>query len=245
VSDEPVSQVTWSAAEYDALPLPHEEWGRLLVDALPLAGTETVVDIGAGTGRDAARALTRLPNGRVICLDGSAEMRARCATRFTDEPRVLIDEVDLRGRWPLPDESADVVMSVATLHWLSDHRPVLSEAARVLKRGGLISVDCGGAGNIEAILDAVTDIGADANLPTWYYAGAEDTEDLLREMGLEPLSVRLRAAPASFADRRTFEAYLQTLILHRCSGDDVRRVADRIPRYVVDYVRLEFTARKP
>lgn len=245
MTDEPVSQVTWAAEAYDALPLPHEEWGRNLVDGLTLNGTETVVDIGAGTGRDAARALTRVPEGRVICLDGSAEMRARCAERFAGDHRVSVEAVDLRGPWPLPDSSADVIMSVATLHWLADHTTVLTEAARVLRPGGIISVDCGGAGNIDRILAAVTVEGVDAHLPTWYYAGAGDTERLLRTVGLDPLLVRLRPAPAHFDDRRTFEAYLQTLILHRCSPDEVARVADHIPEYVVDYVRLEFTARKP
>jgi len=245
MTDEPVSQVTWAAEAYDALPLPHEEWGRNLVDNLTLNGTETVVDIGAGTGRDAARALMRVPEGRVICLDGSAEMRARCAERFAGDDRVVIDAVDLRSTWPLADGSADVIMSVATLHWLSDHTMVLTEAARVLRPGGIISVDCGGAGNIDRVLAAVSAEGVDAQLPVWHYADPAATEGLLRTVGLDPVSVRLRPAPAAFTDRQIFEAYLQTLILHRCSPAEVARIAARIPDHVVDYVRLEFIARKP
>lgn len=45
----------WDAAGYDALPLPHERWGRRLLDTLPLTGDETVLDVGAGTGRPAGR----------------------------------------------------------------------------------------------------------------------------------------------------------------------------------------------
>jgi hypothetical protein len=53
----------WDAASYDTLPLPHEQWGQRLLATLPLAGDETVLDVGAGTGRDTAALLDRLPRG--------------------------------------------------------------------------------------------------------------------------------------------------------------------------------------
>jgi trans-aconitate 2-methyltransferase len=64
----------WDAASYDPLPLPHERWGQRLLATLPLAGDETVLDVGAGTGRDTAALLDRLPRGRVVAVDGSAAM---------------------------------------------------------------------------------------------------------------------------------------------------------------------------
>src|ERR1700684_430092 len=67
----------WDAASYDALPLPHEQWGQRLLATLPLAGDETVLDVGAGTGRDTAALLDRLPRGRVVAVDGSAAMLDR------------------------------------------------------------------------------------------------------------------------------------------------------------------------
>src|SRR5579875_3682384 len=54
----------WDAAAYDALPLPHERWGRRVLGSLPLRGDECVLDAGAGTGRDTAALLGRLPRGR-------------------------------------------------------------------------------------------------------------------------------------------------------------------------------------
>ncbi|HEX4259334.1 MAG TPA: hypothetical protein VH089_29875 [Streptosporangiaceae bacterium] len=38
----------WDAAGYDALPRPHERWGRRLLDTLRLTGDETALDVGAG-----------------------------------------------------------------------------------------------------------------------------------------------------------------------------------------------------
>ena len=40
----------WDAATYDALPLPHEQWGHRLLATQDLRGDEQVVDVGAGTG---------------------------------------------------------------------------------------------------------------------------------------------------------------------------------------------------
>ena len=75
----------WDADGYDALPLPHERWGRRLLDTLPLTGDETVLDVGAGTGRDTAALLGRLPRGRVVAVDGSAAMLTRLRERLRDE----------------------------------------------------------------------------------------------------------------------------------------------------------------
>ena len=67
----------WDAAAHDALPLPHEHWGRRLLEELPLRGDERVVDVGAGTGRDTEALLQRLPRGHVTAVDGSAAMLER------------------------------------------------------------------------------------------------------------------------------------------------------------------------
>src|ERR1700753_3513585 len=75
----------WDAAGYDALPLPHERRGRRLLDTLPLTGDETVLDVGAGTGRDTAALLGRLPRAQVVAVDGSAPRRPRLRERLRDE----------------------------------------------------------------------------------------------------------------------------------------------------------------
>ncbi|MCA1834824.1 MAG: class I SAM-dependent methyltransferase [Actinobacteria bacterium] len=44
----------WYARAYDELPLPHQRWGREAIRRLQLAGDETVMELGCGTGRDEA-----------------------------------------------------------------------------------------------------------------------------------------------------------------------------------------------
>lgn len=71
---------------------------------LDLAGDETVLEAGCGTGRDTARMLERLPNGRVIALDGSARMLERLRLRLAGQmDRIEVVQADLSHPLPLKE----------------------------------------------------------------------------------------------------------------------------------------------
>lgn len=96
----------WDATGYDALPLPHVEWGRRTLVRLPLRGDETVLELGCGTGRDTEALLAALPHGRVIALDGSAQMVTRTQERCSDAgERMQTMQADLRHPLELADDS--------------------------------------------------------------------------------------------------------------------------------------------
>ncbi|WP_250287589.1 MULTISPECIES: class I SAM-dependent methyltransferase, partial [unclassified Frankia] len=93
----------WDARGYDSLPLPHEQWGLRTLSRLALAGGETVLDAGCGTGRDTAALLDRLPHGRVIAVDGSAAMLDRLRARLDGRTdRLEIVHADLARPLHLP-----------------------------------------------------------------------------------------------------------------------------------------------
>ena len=78
----------WDGATYDRIADPMTRWGTSVLDRLPLRGDETVLDAGCGSGRVTERLLERLPDGRVVALDGSPAMireaRARLASAAGD-----------------------------------------------------------------------------------------------------------------------------------------------------------------
>lgn len=127
-------QHEWDAAGYDSLPLPHEHWGRGVLASLPLAGDERVLDVGAGTGRDTAALLERLPHGHVVAVDGSTAMLGQLRRRLgaVSPGRLTILHADLTAPLVL-DEPVDAVFSVATLHWLPDHGSVFQSLAAALR----------------------------------------------------------------------------------------------------------------
>ncbi len=236
--------VTWNAQAYDALPLPHEEWGRGVIEGLTFDGSETLIDAGCGTGRDALLAHQRLPAGQIIGLDASPTMREAFADRFAGVEGVQVLEADLTAPWPVEPGIADAVMSVAAFHWLDRHDVVWQQVARALRPGGRVRIDAGGQGNLVRLLQAVDEVGAGDLLPRWNYAGVDETLAHLRAAGLTPVEVRLRAAPAFFDDDATYGRYLADVVLHRLSDDQRAAVAELMGDRCVDYVRLEVMARK-
>src|ERR1041384_5439374 len=94
----------WDAKTYDSLPLPHTRWGAGVLSRLSLRGNETVLDAGAGTGRDTENLLARLPDGHVVAVDGSDTMLERLAARLGDDPRLRVIHGDLATPLPVGDD---------------------------------------------------------------------------------------------------------------------------------------------
>ena len=248
----------WDAVRYDALPLPHLRWGRRTIDRLDPATDATVLDAGCGTGRDAEMLLARLSIGRVVAVDASQQMLDRLRERLVgDLDRVDIVLADLGA--PLPVSGpVDAVMSVAAFHWVPDHDALFTNLAAVLRPGGRLATDCGGAGNIARVSAAVDQVLGQSSSSTsqtsspWNFAGVEETRQRLTAAGFVDLDVRLRSDPARFRDRAELGEYLHTVVLggqlERLPEDQhqgfVDAVADRLPEPVVDYVRLEITATR-
>ena len=244
----------WDAATYDALPLPHERWGARLLDVLPLRGDERVLDVGAGTGRDTEALLRRLPAGHVVAVDGSAAMLERLRERLAGvgADRLTVLRADLREPLVLA-EAVDAVLSVATLHWLPDHDAVFASLAAVLRPGGLLRAEWGGAGNLASVDAALAELGAPSVNGSLTFATAEETSARLTAAGFVDVEVELVPDPAPLRPGAELEAFLATVVLGTVldplpAADRaplVRAVARRLPRPEVDYVRLRAAARLP
>ena len=72
----------WDAATYQRLSAPLEAMGRDVLWRLRLDGDETVIDAGCGTGRVTAVLAERLPQGKVIAVDGSPAIVAEARKRL-------------------------------------------------------------------------------------------------------------------------------------------------------------------
>ena len=134
-------------------------WGSAVLDRLPLRGDERVLDAGCGSGRVTEQLAERLPDGQVIALDGSSSMieaaRERLA-RFGDRVDYVVADLGV----PLPIEGqVDAVLSTATFHWVPDHDALFANLAAVMRPGGRLVAQCGGAGNIASIKRVLAGIG--------------------------------------------------------------------------------------
>jgi arsenite methyltransferase len=103
---------------------------------------QTVVDLGSGAGNDCFIARQEVgAGGRVIGIDMSGPMveRARINAARLGYGNVEFHTGDIEAL-PLPDETADVVVSNCVLNLVPDKRKAFRETWRVLRRGGHFSV---------------------------------------------------------------------------------------------------------
>jgi trans-aconitate 2-methyltransferase len=244
--------VEWDAASYDRQSDPQEQWGREVLDRLELAGDETVLDAGCGSGRVTELIVERVPRGRVIGVDASQSMIERSRERLgPDVELICADLVDLELEVPV-----DVVFSNATFHWIPNHDRLFQRLHAVLRAGGRLETQCGGQGNVaefERALDALA--GDERFAPylrgerrAWNFASVGDTENRLRRAGFNRAKVWLEQKRVEPPDPREY-CRVVTLAWHLDRLPDhlhdpfIDAAIEMMPRpLVLEYVRLNISA---
>ncbi|MBK5110431.1 MAG: class I SAM-dependent methyltransferase [Thermoleophilia bacterium] len=75
----------------------------------------SVLDLGIGTGETSTRVLSRFPSARITGLDSDPEMVFRARRQVSDVRLARIED-------PLPDGPWDLVISVLSMHRLTDEQ---------------------------------------------------------------------------------------------------------------------------
>ncbi|MDP2710055.1 MAG: Uma2 family endonuclease [Solirubrobacteraceae bacterium] len=247
----------WDAAAYHRVSSPQAAMAEAVLDRLELAGDETVLDAGCGSGRVTRLLLDRLPRGRVIAVDASPGMVARAHEELAGEA-ADVRIADLAALRLDGGERVDAVFSNAAFHWVPDHDALFARLAAALRPGGRVSAQCGGAGNVAAVHATALRAAADAGLadrfdgwpPPWNFATPEQTEQRLRHAGFQDVRCWLEPRPVRPDEPR---AYLQTVCLgphlERLPAGDRERFLDAVMARLgsaptLDYIRLNIVARR-
>lgn len=107
-----------------------------------LRAGETVLELGSGPGMDSLLAARRVgPTGKVVGVDLCDEMiaKARHNAELLSLNNVEFVKAEIE-QLPLPDESADVVISNGVLNLCPEKASVLAEAYRALRLGGRLQM---------------------------------------------------------------------------------------------------------
>lgn len=110
-------------------------WTGLFLVPLREAGVHTILELGCGTGNDAARLAGE--GYLVTAIDVSGEAIGQAQARFGSVARFMV--ADMTQRLPFPDGSFDAVMSNVAMHMFPDGvtRTVFAEVMRLVRAGGL------------------------------------------------------------------------------------------------------------
>jgi trans-aconitate 2-methyltransferase len=245
----------WDAQVYDRVSDIQVEWSHEVIDRLALAGDETLLDAGCGSGRVTEDLVARLPRGRVIAVDGSEAMVERARERLGPDADVRVAdlaELDL-------GEQVDAIFSNAVFHWIPDHERLFAHLHAALGSGGRLVAQCGGKGNVASLARVLIDVVAQDRFAPhfgdfegiWNFASAEETEDRLRAAGFEDVNCWLQEKlvqpeePLPFLRTVTLGPHLGRLP-EELRDPFAQEVADAMGEPLeLDYVRLNIEARRP
>lgn len=257
----------WDSEAYHRLSDPQLGWALKVVDKLDLLhlrGNEHILDAGCGTGRVTSAILRKFPNSRVTAVDASENMVRQAQDTLEEfSTRVSVERWDLLD---LPyDNEFDVVFSTAVFHWIKHHDRLFDALFRVLKGGGALLAQCGGAPNLLKLRDRIQRVTETEKFRTyfanwsrvWEYPGPELTINRLERAGFQSVSSSLEAAPVSFENASRYRDFLVAMILHpyfeRLPAELTTEFSDILvtqaeqdhPPFVLDYWRLNLQGRKP
>jgi trans-aconitate methyltransferase len=256
----------WNATVYHRVSNPQLEWGLPVLARLRPGGDELVLDLGCGTGRLTEKLVERVPRGRVVAVDRSANMivtaREYLLPRHPD--RMTFVQADA-SMLPFAG-SADAVFSTATFHWVLDHDRLFASIFAALRPGGRLVAQAGGGPNLHRVHarcavimnePAFAPHFARWNTP-WEFADADTTARRLRKAGFADIDTNVVSSPVHQPDAAAYREFVEHVIcrphLSHLPTPALRdRFLDRLteaasqdsPAFVLDYWRLNLDARKP
>jgi SAM-dependent methyltransferase len=256
----------WNAQAYNRLSNPMQVWGEAIIERLSLEGDETALDLGCGSGRLTEFLVRRLPRGRVIAVDRSANMLAAARERLTPEfdgrveyRQQSLDELDFH-------EQAELAFSNAAFHWVRDHPRLFRAVFQALKPGGQLVAQCGGGPNVARIrVRAAPLMASEPYRPyfdgwpgPWEFAYPDVTAERLRSAGFTDVETDMFEAPVQLSSVEETRDYFENVIL----GTHLARIPDPSlranfveqlvtqsaaddPPFRQDYWRMNLRARRP
>jgi trans-aconitate methyltransferase len=255
--------MTFDGTLYAANTAHHRAHDAEVLAGVPLRAGDRVLDVGCGSG-DFTASLVPLvaPGGTVVGIDVSPSQIDHARVNHPGARFQVGRAQDVGALFP--SASFDLVVSVATLHWVpdADQPAVLAGVASVLRPGGTLRIDMGGAGQIAAageVLDAVSAAFGGPASP-WYFPSASAYRARLEAAGFAVGRAELVRQRRSFPDAGAFEGWLRSQILpaylpgiapesraafaEACLMTGLERLGRDDGSYDQDYVRLDVLAQR-
>ncbi|OIO55951.1 MAG: SAM-dependent methyltransferase [Alphaproteobacteria bacterium CG_4_10_14_0_2_um_filter_63_37] len=231
----------WNAQDYAANATAQAGWAASVLPRLALRGDERILDIGCGNGAITAQLAAQVPQGVVVGMDASPAMVALARASHT-APNLSFIQGDAQIL-PTPGPF-DWAFSNAALHWVPDHRAMLTALHPRMAPGGRLLFSFGGHGNAAAMVQAIE---AKRRAPRWRgyfddfsfaytFPEAGPYRALLEQCGWIPESVAL-VPKAMRHDRAGLAGWIRTTWLPWVSRIPTGQVEDFVGGVIDHYCR--------
>ena len=132
-----------------------KEWGAKLISEFNFNGTENILDLGCGDGSITAQLAEHSPGGFVVGIDSSKNM-IDTATKNHKAENLKFELLDINSIDY--QNSFDVIISNATLHWVKDHEKLLGNVYSALKGSGIVRFNFAADGNCQHFFKVIKEV---------------------------------------------------------------------------------------
>jgi trans-aconitate 2-methyltransferase len=131
-----------------------KEWGNKIISEFSLAGNERILDLGCGDGVLTKQLSDLVPRGYVLGIDSSQGMIN--TAKKTESSNLSfrlhsIDDIDFIDEF-------NIIFSNATLHWIIDHKKLLADSYKALRKNGVIRYNFAGDGNCSTLFAVLKNV---------------------------------------------------------------------------------------
>jgi trans-aconitate 2-methyltransferase len=185
----------WDAAQYDSVKAPQVDAGKELIAMAKVKNSDSVLDIGCGTGKLTLELSRLASKGTVVGIDPSEEMleKAEEMSGARDNIRFML----IPGQSMQFTDQFDLVFSNSALQWIREQQKVVRLAYRSLKKGGRIAFQLPAKNFCLEFFAytsaAITLLGYEKYFKKWqtpwYLPTKEEYETALKEAGFKKINV--------------------------------------------------------
>ena len=149
--EKAMTKYEFDGEKYSKASKHQKEWGCKLIEETAFKENDIVLDLGCGDGL-----LTRIikdivKDGYVLGIDSSTGMISKAKeyqTKNLEFKQLDINDIDFEDKFT-------IIISNATLHWVKDHKKLLRNCHKALKKEGILRFNFAGEGNCSNLIDVV------------------------------------------------------------------------------------------
>ncbi len=235
----------WNAQAYARISALQQAMAAEVLSLLDMKDAKSILDLGCGNGKITAVIAVRVPEGRVVGVDASADMIAYAKEHFGEATHhnLSFEVSDIRKI--SYEEEFHLVVSFNALHWIPQQDVALRAICTAMKQGGAAQLRMVPQGERKCLEDVLEETRKserwssyfDGFLAPYLHLTPEEYSALAAQCGLRTVSVDVNDKSWDFGSREGFSAFGSVTFV-----EWTRRLPDEAEPAFIDDVLTRYAA---